>query len=74
MTTFTYILRRNTNTITGFLGLELVWREKPEVGTEEIYEALRTEEGEGGGGSHQLILGQCCGQLKYSSMAVHIAC
>ncbi len=33
--------------ITGSLGLELVWREKPEVGTEEIYEALRTE---GGGG------------------------
>ncbi len=66
------------NRITGSLGLELVWREKPEVGTEEIYEALRTEEGGGrggrGGGSHQLILGQCCGQLKYNSMAVHIYC
>ncbi len=61
--------------ITGSLGLELVWREKPEVWTEEIYEALRTEERGGrGGGSHQLILGQCCGQLKYSSMAVHISC
>ncbi len=32
--------------------------------------------GEGGreGGSHQLILGQCCGQLKYSSMAAHTSC
>jgi hypothetical protein len=37
------------NRITGSLGLELVWREKPEVLTEEIYEALRTE-GEWGGG------------------------
>jgi hypothetical protein len=70
---FYFILHRNTNIITG---LELVWREKPEGW--DGGNLWSSEDGGGGregvGGSHQLILGQCCGQLKYSSMAVHTSC